>query len=184
MGGVEGAARQYSSIRISIQGNNMHIYCDTKTVHMSYCNNLIHCVWGTKRRVPFITGSNRAQIIGHIRDYSVRMGIHIDFINGHKDHIHCLLSLSPTQTLSGVVMGIKGESSRWIALNVPYCDGFGWADDSYAISVSPGILNRVRDYIRDQDRHHMKKSWDHEQQAFIRTINHYCQQFPWDNLSD
>jgi len=110
---------------------------------MSYSNNLIHCVWGTMRRIPFITRSNRAQIIEHIRKYSEEKGIHIDFINGHIDHLHCLLSLNATQALSSVVMT-----------------------------------------IRDQDIHHRKKSWNQEQQEFIRSIDHYSQQFRWDKISD
>jgi hypothetical protein len=82
------------------------------------------------------------------------------------------------------MMTIKGESSRWISLNIPYCDEFGWANEYYAISVSPRILDQVRNYIRDQDIHHLKKSWAQEEQEFIRTIDRYSQQFRWDKLSD
>lgn len=140
---------------------------------MSNTTILIHCVWGTKRRFPFITPDNRVQIIDHIRDYSVRNGIHIDFINGHKDHIHCLLWLEANQSLALVMRNLKGESSRWIGANIKSGNRFGWASEYYAASVSLGILDRVRNYIRDQDVHHQKKSWDTEQQEFLEQIEQY-----------
>jgi REP element-mobilizing transposase RayT len=40
--------------------------------------------------------------------------IFLDTINGYNDHIHCLLSMSSTQTASGIVKLLKGASSRWI----------------------------------------------------------------------
>lgn len=140
---------------------------------MSYTNILIHCVWGTKRRFPFITPVNRVLIIDHIREYAVKNGIHIDFINSHKDHVHCLLWLEGNQSLSQVVRNLKGESSRWIGANIKSGNRFGWASEYYASSVSLGILDRVRNYIRDQDNHHKSKSWETEQQEFLDHIDQY-----------
>ena len=151
---------------------------------MSHVNNLIHCVWGTKRRFPYLTPVNRVQIVEHIRRYSEEKGIYIDFINGHKDHIHCLLSLNPTQSLSRVVNLLKGESSNWISNNVTSCTGFSWANEYYAISVSPSVLVRVRNYIRDQDVHHQKRTWANEQEEFLKTIDSYSRQFRWDKVLD
>ncbi|MCX6303123.1 MAG: transposase, partial [Bacteroidia bacterium] len=44
-------------------------------------------------------------------------GIYIDIINGHHEHIHCLISLDPEMSLSKVIQLIKGESSFWINRN-------------------------------------------------------------------
>ncbi len=151
---------------------------------MSYVSNLVHCVWATKRRFPFITLSNRDDIMNHIRKYAGESGFYIDFINAHKDHIHCLLSLNPNQDLSSVIKGLKGESSQWIRTNIPNCSGFRWAVDYYAVSVSPRIVNKVREYIRHQDNHHSHKSWQDEQREFFRTIDNYSRQFRWDRIHD
>jgi len=122
--------------------------------------------------------------MNHIRKYAEESGFHIDFINAHKDHVHCLLSLNPDQALSSIIKGLKGESSLWIRTHIPHCSGFRWAVDYYAVSVSPGIVNKVRDYIRNQDIHHSQRSWQDEQREFYRTIDNYSRQFRWDRIHD
>ena len=151
---------------------------------MSHVNNLVHCVWATKRRYPFITAANRSQILKHIIQYAQDNGVSIDFINGYKNHIHCLLSLQPNQTLAAVMRGLKGESSRWINSHIPECQGFRWAHEYYAVSVGPGILDKVRDYIRDQDIHHRHRSTENELRAFFKTIDNYSKRFRWDLIHD
>ncbi len=151
---------------------------------MSHVNNLVHCVWGTKRRFPFINEQNRPLILGHIRKYADEHGIYIDFINAHKDHVHCIVSLAPTQSLSLVIKGLKGGTSGLIGASIGSGNQFSWASEYYAVSVGPGILDRVRDYIRDQDMHHAKRSWHEEEQEFLKTIDRYSQQFRWDKIRD
>ncbi len=151
---------------------------------LSHVNNLVHCVWATKRHYPFLTGTNKSGILHHLMEYADNNGIGIDFINGYKDHIHCLLSLHPDQALSSVIQRLKGESSRWIRTNLPGCQGFRWAHEYYAISVSPSIINKVRDYIRNQEIHHIQRSAENELQLFLNTIDNYSKKFRWDLIHD
>ena len=44
---------------------------------------------------------------------------------------------------------------------------FEWQDEYLAISVSESSLARVREYIKNQERHHQKKSFEEEYKAFI-----------------
>ena len=64
---------------------------------MSYVRIWLHCVWGTKKRTTFITKNNKKVILDHIRKNAKEKEIYIDFINGHKEHIHCLISLNKEQ---------------------------------------------------------------------------------------
>jgi putative transposase len=93
--------------------------------------------------------------------------IYIDFINGHSEHIHCLLSLNPDQSLSKVIQLIKGEASFWINKNALSKQRFEWAEEYFAISVSESHLPRVREYIRNQERHHKEKTWEEEYDEFL-----------------
>ena len=94
-------------------------------------------------------------------------GIHLDFINGYTDHVHTLISLKSDQTVAKVAQMLKGESSHWInqteLLNVK----FEWQDEYIAISVSESIVDKVREYIKNQEVHHRKKSFSEEYQEFI-----------------
>ncbi len=62
---------------------------------------------------------------------------------------------------------IKGESSYWINKQRLTSGKFEWADEYFAVSVSDSQVNRVREYIRNQEIHHRNKSWEEEYQEFI-----------------
>jgi len=135
---------------------------------MAYVRIWIHCVWGTKNRVPFLNKSNKGVILGHIKANAKEKGVYLDFINGHQEHIHCILSLSADQTLSKSIQLLKGESSFWINKN-NLCSGkFEWSEEYFAVSVSESQINAVREYIKNQEKHHSKKSWHEEYNEFIK----------------
>ena len=134
---------------------------------MAYVKNWLHCVWGTKNRVPFIRPEKKYEIINHIRMNAASKGIYIDFLNGHTEHLHCLLLLDCDQTLSKVIQLIKGESSHWINKNQLVKTRFEWADEYYGVSVSESHINSVRDYIKNQEEHHRKRTWEEECDEFI-----------------
>ena len=89
-------------------------------------------------------------------------------MNGHKEHIHCLISLSKDQAISRTAQLIKGESSWWINHNklIPY--KFKWQDDYWGVGVSESHVESVRNYIDNQEEHHRKKSFNEEVDSFMR----------------
>ncbi|MDO9511495.1 MAG: transposase [Bacteroidales bacterium] len=95
----------------------------------------------------------------------------MDFINGHLEHVHCLISMRSGQTIDNIMMLIKGESSFWINKNKILPGKFEWQGDYYAASVSEKDLGAVRNYIKNQEKHHSVKSYDLEYQEFIKDNN-------------
>ncbi len=65
---------------------------------MGYIKVWVHLVWTTKNREPILEDSIRKQVFAHIRENALQKDIYIDFINGYKEHVHCLLSLGSGQT--------------------------------------------------------------------------------------
>jgi putative transposase len=65
-------------------------------------------------------------------------------------------------------MLLKGESSFWINKNKVVRKKFEWQNEYFAVSVSESAVNRVRAYIRGQEDHHKKKSFEEEYQEFMR----------------
>ncbi|MDA3953104.1 MAG: IS200/IS605 family transposase [Bacteroidales bacterium] len=133
---------------------------------MSYVRVWIHCVWGTKKRIPLLTVDNKWDILNHIKENAKKKEIYIDFINGDKDHIHCLISLNADETISKTIQLIKGESSFWINKNRLTNSKFEWADEYFAVSVSESQLPKVREYIKNQEEHHRKNTWKQEYEEF------------------
>lgn len=138
---------------------------------MPYVKNWLHCVWGTKNRTSFLTPSKKYNIISHIRTNAGIKGIYIDFLDGYSEHLHCLLLLHCDQTLSFVMQIIKGESSYWINKNMLTREKFEWADEYYGVSVGESDLDRVREYIKNQEEHHRVMTWEQEYEEFLQTCS-------------
>lgn len=124
---------------------------------MPFVSVNIHFVWSTKNRVPYLsTKEMREAMWKHIKQNGEQKGIFIDFVNGHKEHCHCLVSLGTEQTISQVMQLIKGEAAHWFNKQNfelrPALAGckLEWQDEYFAVSVSESVLNKVRDYIKNQ----------------------------------
>ena len=144
---------------------------------MPFIKVYIHFVWSTKNRIPYLaTPEIRQTVWNHIRENAKEKGIYIDFINGHAEHCHCLISLGVDQTIQKVMQLIKGESSFWINKQKLIHEKFEWQDEYFAVSVSESVLDRVRNYIKNQEQHHSKKTFYQEYDEFI--IKYGFQKFP------
>jgi len=135
---------------------------------MSWIKVWIHFVWSTKDRAPFLTDEIRLKVFNHIRENAHEKGIHLDFINGYTDHVHCLISLGTDQTIEKIMRLIKGESSFWINRNGLCKSKFGWQDEYFAVSVSESTIESVRKYIANQEIHHRVKGFDEEFESFLK----------------
>ena len=71
------------------------------------------------------------------------------------------------QNIYKILMLLKGESSFWINANKMFHKKFEWQDEYFAVSVSESSVNRVRDYIKNQEEHHKKKSFTDEYKEFM-----------------
>jgi REP element-mobilizing transposase RayT len=110
----------------------------------------------------------REKILHHIREMAMKEDYHIDTINGVADHLHCLISLSPRFSISEVMNKLKGESSHWINSEKITRARFAWQGGFAAFSVSASQVHKVRNYIRNQEKHHQKISFESEANKFLR----------------
>ena len=132
---------------------------------------MIHVVWGTKNRHPFLTKELREKVITHIKENALVKQIYIDRLNGHTNHLHCLLGLNADTSIAKTLQLIKGESAHWINQQKLTKSKFEWADEYYAISVSISNLNNVRTYIDHQEEHHKKTTFMQEYESYINEIS-------------
>lgn len=139
---------------------------------MAFVNVLIHSVWGTKNRYPFLNGEIKNKVIQHIVENARTKDIFIDCINGSTDHLHCLFFLNADMSVAKVLQLIKGESAFWINKNKITKVKFGWAEEYYAGSISDSHRERVRAYIRNQEDHHRTHSYSEECTKFFSEYRH------------
>ena len=135
---------------------------------MSYTKIWVHCVWTTKNRITILKKNIRENIFTHIKENASDKEIFIDCINGFEEHVHCLICLKREQNIAECLQLIKGESSYWINKNKFIDQKFEWQDDYFAVSVSESQIQIVRNYIKNQEEHHKKKSFTDEYNEFIK----------------
>lgn len=134
---------------------------------MPFIKIYIHLVFSTKNRIPFFnTSAVRVKVWKHIKENASEKGIFVDMVNGFSDHCHCLISLGSNQNIEKVVQLIKGESSFWINKNELTREKFAWQDEYFAVSVSESMVELVRNYIRNQEIHHTKQTFEQEYLRF------------------
>ena len=78
------------------------------------------------------------------------------------NHVHMLIDLSPTYTLSDVVGDIKSHSSQWMRKSGLFPIFEGWARGYYASGVSVKDKENVINYITGQQELHKSYPFDEE----------------------
>jgi len=135
---------------------------------MPYTKVLIHFIWSTKNREHLISKELKPLLLDHIKENSIKKGIFIYSLNCISDHIHLLVSLGTEQTIAKIVMLIKGESSYWVNKQKIIKQKFEWQEEYIALSVCHFDIDKVKQYITNQEEHHKKKSFMQEYDEFLK----------------
>lgn len=133
----------------------------------SYVSNLVHNIFSTKERFPFIDQELESRLWPYMGGIARENGMKALAIGGTTDHVHALLSLPATMSGAKAVQLIKGGSSKWIHDELPQYRKFAWQDGYGAFSVSSSQMKSVMRYIDGQKEHHRKKTFEEEFLEFL-----------------
>ena len=89
-------------------------------------------------------------------------------IGGMPDHVHILLSLPSTITIAKAMPLIKGGSSKWVHDTFPAQSFFRWQVKYGAFGVSVSLLEKTIEYIKNQEEHHRKMTFQEEFLALLK----------------
>ena len=140
-----------------------------------------HLIFSTKDRKPIIRREERkmlqAYIGGILRE--LRSPALATFVLG--DHVHLLYRQSKNLPPANVVEKVKVGSSKWIKTLGHGYRHFHWQSGYGAFSVSASRLNAVIGYIRKQEEHHRRESFQSEFQRFVKEYGlEYDERYVWD----
>ncbi len=126
----------------------------------TFHNLRYHLVFATKERRPWITPEWRTALHeylgGTVRGLD---GIPLE-IGGIEDHVHLLIGLKPTHTISDFVRELKKASSVWAVKE--HAPVFEWQVGYAIFTVSQSQLENVREYVRRQEEHHRERDFREE----------------------
>ena len=147
----------------------------------SLVKNLLHLVYSTKDRHPWIPKEHWDGL------YQYQAGIFKEWespallIGGVEDHVHALFSLSKNHALKKIVEEVKKGSSKWMKASGPRNPEFHWQAGYAAFSVSQSAAPSVKEYIRNQEKHHRKMSFQDELRALFRRHEmEFDERYVWD----
>lgn len=126
-----------------------------------------HVIFSTKDREPWIKPAMQDRVWSYLAGIAQASKITPIQIGGMPDHVHLVLGLPTTLSLSETAQLIKGGSSKWIKDEFPGMRGFGWQDGYAAFTVSKSNLPEVVAYVKNQPEHHQVKTFQEEYLAFL-----------------
>ena len=135
---------------------------------MSYVSSYFHCVFSTKERRPLIPPSLRDRLWPFLGGIARNNEMKAIEIGGVQDHVHVLLSLPSTLSVAKALQLIKGGSSKWVHETFPEHRLFGWQVKYGAFSVSVSQLDKTIEYIKSQEEHHRKMTFQEEFLALLK----------------
>ena len=141
---------------------------------------MIHLVFSTKNREPFINQTIQDRLHGYILGILGQMKCPSIQTGGVADHVHILFVLGRTTTQAEVVEEVKKSSSKWMKADggVP---NFSWQNGYGVFSVSESHREKVIDYIKNQEEHHRTITFQEEYRKLLEKYRiPFDEKYVWD----
>ena len=131
----------------------------------------IQAVFAVKYRQALITNECKTKIFGVIGNLINETGCKTIIVNGVEDHVHCLIGLRPTVSVSELMKVVKGKSSKYINDHQLTKYKFEWQEGYGVFSYSQSHIDAVYKYIANQEEHHKKQNFKDEYLSFLDKFN-------------
>ena len=147
----------------------------------SLAHNVIHLVFSTKERYPFISKEIKNDLNGYIVGILRKNECHSIMVGAEKEHVHILFILSKNRALKDMVREVKAGSSRWLKDKGKSFEKFQWQGGYSAFSVSQSNVEAVIKYIRGQEEHHRTITFKDELKKLLTKHGvKYDENYLWD----
>jgi putative transposase len=131
----------------------------------SFSRNHIHLIFSTKDRHNTIAKEWQPRLWAYLGGICENHEMIALAVGGTENHVHILLHLPAKLALAKAVVLLKANSSKWMG---EQGKEFSWQEGYGAFSVSSSNLDQVIRYIRSQETHHRKTSFEDEFRALLR----------------
>lgn len=136
----------------------------------TYTQIHLQFVFAVKHRKGLIHSSFKDELYQYITGIIQNYNHKLLAINGMPDHIHILIGMRPTQSISDLLQDVKGSSSKWINEKNFLKVKFEWQEGYGAFSYSKSSVNTVINYIKNQEEHHKNKTFQEEYLKLLDTF--------------
>ena len=151
----------------------------------TYTQIYVHYVFATQKRLRLIHDNAQNELYNYSAGLTKELKCFLQCIGGMEDHIHLLVGLHPTLSVSDFAQRFKANTSRFINEKGWVIGKFNWQNGFGAFSVSQSGLEQVRDYIAKQKEHHCKMRFKDEFEALLgKYMVKYDEKFTFEEPQD
>ncbi|MEP6707657.1 MAG: IS200/IS605 family transposase [Pyrinomonadaceae bacterium] len=142
---------------------------------------LIHLIFSTKHREPFITPTIETELHPYMAKIFRGLKSPTLTIGGTNDHVHILFSLGRVIAVADLVEEVKTESSKWIKTKGPEFRDFHWQKGYSTFSIGQSQVPALKRYIARQREHHRRVRFQEEYRKFLKAYGiDYDERYVWD----
>ena len=142
---------------------------------------LIHLVFSTKNREPFITPAIEAELHPYMAKIFRELKSPSLTIDGSTDHVHILFSLGRVTRVADLVEEVKIGSSKWIKTKGREFRNFHWQKGYGAFSIGQSNVAALKRYIHNQKHHHQRVTFQDEYRKFLTAYGiNFDERYVWD----
>jgi REP element-mobilizing transposase RayT len=134
----------------------------------SFSSCLVHCVWSTKNREPFLDPNLRERLWPYLGGIARDNKMKVLAVGGVADHVHILVSLPPTLSIAKAIQLLKGNSSKWVHETFSKLHSFEWQEGYGAFTLGISKVATTCSYIHGQEAHHRTRTFRQEFEAILR----------------
>ncbi|MEZ0487532.1 IS200/IS605 family transposase [Fibrella aquatica] len=144
----------------------------------TYTQIHIQLVFAVKHRAAVIGPTWKYELYNYMTGIIQNHNHKLIAINGLPDHVHILIGMRPTQSLSNLMQQLKQDSSKWINEKQRTSGRFAWQEGYGAFSYGKSQLPAVIQYIDQQKEHHKTRTFLDEYRRFLDVFGiEYDEQF-------
>jgi putative transposase len=131
----------------------------------------IQAVFAVAVRQSLIRPDFKEELQKYITGIVRKKGQKLIEINSMPDHTHMLIGLKPSIALSDLIRDVKSDSTEFIKRKGWIRGRFNWQEGFGAFSYSNSHLDSVIRYIRNQEKHHAKRSLRNEYLTLLKRFD-------------
>ncbi len=125
----------------------------------TYTQLYIQIIFAVRGRENMISEKHRVKIEKYMTGIVTNNNSKLLSIYCNPDHVHILLGLNPSISISDMARDIKASSSKWMNEEIFQIRKLRWQKGFGAFSYSKSQIDRVAKYILNQPQHHRKATF-------------------------
>jgi REP element-mobilizing transposase RayT len=138
-------------------------------------------VFSTKNRQRFLDETVRSRVHGYLATVIRDMNSPWVVVGGVDDHVHILFDMGKQMAPVKFVEHVKRESSKFVKTLGDQYAKFFWQRGYGMFSVSPKDRDEAENYVRNQEEHHRRTTFQDEYRAMLKRYGiEFDEQYVWD----